>query len=110
MSSLADVLVKTPQEALLYAPMSNVGSVMYDKDAVYIDMPQIHFSGVDDVQDWGSDEEGAKAASVGFSFALFLPRPPCVCAEQCVPVTLVELVVLPGITRLVLAPSPSPAP
>ena len=57
-------MVARIQEALLYAPMSNVGAITYDKDAVYIDMPQIHFSGGDDVQDWGSDEEGAKAASV----------------------------------------------
>ncbi len=52
------------QEALLYAPMSNVGAITYDKDAVYIDMPQVHFSGMDDVADWGSDEEGARAATV----------------------------------------------
>lgn len=41
--------------------MSNVGAVLYDKDAVYIDMPQIHFTAADNVEDWGSDEEAAKA-------------------------------------------------
>jgi ribosome biogenesis protein BMS1 len=49
------------QDALLYAPMSNVGSIMFDKDAVYIDVPHVHFSNTDAVEDWGSDEEQAKA-------------------------------------------------
>ena len=26
-------------ERVIYAPMSNVGGVLYDKDAVYIDIP-----------------------------------------------------------------------
>jgi ribosome biogenesis protein BMS1 len=43
--------------------MSNVGTVLYDKDAVYIDMPQIHFTKSDDVEDWGSDGEAAKEAT-----------------------------------------------
>lgn len=30
------------KERLLYAPMSGVGGVVYDKDAVYIDMPIGH--------------------------------------------------------------------
>lgn len=30
------------RERLLYAPMSGVGGVVYDKDAVYIDMPVGH--------------------------------------------------------------------
>ena len=32
------------KETLLYAPMSNMGSIRYDEDAVYIDMPKLHFS------------------------------------------------------------------
>ena len=33
------------KETLLYAPMSNVGAVLYDKDAVYISLPQgAHFT------------------------------------------------------------------
>jgi ribosome biogenesis protein BMS1 len=57
------VLSLLSQETLLYAPMSNVGTVLYDKDAVYIDMPQIHFTKLDDVEDWGSDGEAAKEAT-----------------------------------------------
>lgn len=30
------------KERLLYAPMAGVGGVVYDKDAVYIDMPVGH--------------------------------------------------------------------
>ena len=30
------------KERLLYAPMSGVGGVVYDKDAVYIDLPKGH--------------------------------------------------------------------
>ena len=29
---------------LLYAPMSNVGKIMYDKDAMYIHLPSLHFT------------------------------------------------------------------
>lgn len=32
------------RETILYAPMSNVGAVLYDKDAVYINLPQVHFT------------------------------------------------------------------
>lgn len=32
------------KERLLYAPMAGVGGLVYDKDAVYIDMPRGHAS------------------------------------------------------------------
>jgi ribosome biogenesis protein BMS1 len=32
------------KETLLYAPMSNVGAIMYDKDALYINLPKAHFT------------------------------------------------------------------
>jgi ribosome biogenesis protein BMS1 len=32
------------KETLLYAPMSDVGSVIFDRDAVYINVPHVHFS------------------------------------------------------------------
>jgi len=32
------------RETLLYAPFSNVGAVQYDKDAVYINLPAVHFT------------------------------------------------------------------
>lgn len=32
------------KERLLYAPMAGVGGLVYDKDAVYIDMPSGHAS------------------------------------------------------------------
>lgn len=42
---LPEVLKKralNEKERLLYAPMAGVGGVVYDKDAVYIDMPVGH--------------------------------------------------------------------
>ena len=30
------------RERLLYAPMAGVGGLVYDKDAVYIDVPESH--------------------------------------------------------------------
>ena len=32
------------KERLLYAPMAGVGGVVYDKDAVYIDLPANHIN------------------------------------------------------------------
>ena len=32
------------KEVLLYAPMSNVGKILYDKDAMYINLPSLHFT------------------------------------------------------------------
>eukprot|EP00516_Mucochytrium_quahogii_P007473 CAMPEP_0203745506 /NCGR_PEP_ID=MMETSP0098-20131031/1197_1 /ASSEMBLY_ACC=CAM_ASM_000208 /TAXON_ID=96639 /ORGANISM=" , Strain NY0313808BC1" /LENGTH=1171 /DNA_ID=CAMNT_0050633303 /DNA_START=86 /DNA_END=3601 /DNA_ORIENTATION=- len=32
------------KETLLYAPMANVGNVMFDKDAVYINLPEVNYS------------------------------------------------------------------
>jgi ribosome biogenesis protein BMS1 len=32
------------KETLLYAPMSNVGAITYDADAMYINLPQVHFT------------------------------------------------------------------
>jgi hypothetical protein len=37
----------------LYAPFSNVGNVLYDADAMYINMKEIHFSKKE------GEEEGA---------------------------------------------------
>ena len=28
----------------MYAPMSNVGKILYDKDAMYINLPSLHFT------------------------------------------------------------------
>lgn len=32
------------KETLLYAPMAQVGGIVYDKDAVYINLPKVHFT------------------------------------------------------------------
>jgi len=32
------------KESLLYAPMSNVGNVIFDKDAVYINLPEVNYT------------------------------------------------------------------
>jgi ribosome biogenesis protein BMS1 len=32
------------KETLLYAPMSNIGALLYDKDAMYINLPHAHFT------------------------------------------------------------------
>eukprot|EP00957_Ditylum_brightwellii_P096397 7340934-Ditylum_brightwellii.AAC.1 len=32
------------KEALLYAPLSNVGAVSFDKDAVYIDIGRVNYT------------------------------------------------------------------
>ncbi|XP_047464758.1 ribosome biogenesis protein BMS1 homolog isoform X2 [Mugil cephalus] len=38
------------KERLVYAPMAGVGGVVYDKDAVYIDLPSSHFSEQEEVR------------------------------------------------------------
>lgn len=43
------------KETLLYAPMANVGRVTYDKDAVYINVPEVHFSKPEVVLDESAD-------------------------------------------------------
>jgi len=37
------------KETLLYAPMSDIGNVMFDKDAVYINLPEVNFSSKKDL-------------------------------------------------------------
>ena len=54
------------RETLLYAPMSNVGGVTFDADAVYITLPQVHFSKPETLVASGAEEgvvvRGAAAA------------------------------------------------
>jgi len=45
------------RETLLYAPMANIGNVLYDKDAVYINLPHAHFTRPELLQGSGGDEE-----------------------------------------------------
>lgn len=41
------------KEKLLYAPMANVGGLLYDKDAVYIDIPDWKVGGSRGWWRWG---------------------------------------------------------
>ncbi|GBG27584.1 Ribosome biosis protein BMS1-like [Hondaea fermentalgiana] len=48
------------KETLLYAPMSNIGNVMFDKDAVYINLPEVNFTRQEDLElahDSDADED-----------------------------------------------------
>ena len=53
------------KETMLYAPMSNVGGVLYDADAVYINLPNVHFSKPETLMyhadDAGDGQEGTTA-------------------------------------------------
>ncbi len=53
------------KETMLYAPMSNVGGVLYDADAVYINLPNVHFSKPETLMyhadDAGDGEDGTTA-------------------------------------------------
>ncbi|KAG7401765.1 Glycoside hydrolase 2 (Mannanase, beta-galactosidase) [Phytophthora boehmeriae] len=48
----------TQKDTLLYAPMSDVGNIMYDKDAMYINLSQLNYTNPD-TGDVVPDEEGA---------------------------------------------------
>jgi len=43
------------KDTLLYAPMSNVGAVTYDADAVYINLPHVHFTRPEALADAAAD-------------------------------------------------------
>ena len=38
------------KDALLFAPLSNVGAVSFDKDAIYIDIGRVNYTKKDDIQ------------------------------------------------------------
>mmetsp|Transcript_2355 Transcript_2355/g.5433 ORF Transcript_2355/g.5433 Transcript_2355/m.5433 type:complete len:1254 (-) Transcript_2355:1441-5202(-) len=38
------------KETLLYAPMANIGNVMFDKDAMYINLPEVNFTRTEDIE------------------------------------------------------------
>jgi ribosome biogenesis protein BMS1 len=46
------------KEILLYAPMSNVGAISYDKDAMYINLPHAHFTRNEHLAPNARGEEG----------------------------------------------------
>ncbi|TDH68830.1 hypothetical protein CCR75_001678 [Bremia lactucae] len=62
----ADGVVKkkhlTQKDTLLYAPMSDVGNIMYDKDAMYINLSQLNYTNPD-TGDIVPDEEGDQGTS-----------------------------------------------
>ena len=47
------------KETLIYAPMANVGNVLYDRDAVYINIPKVQYSRS------GVDSEGQRFGAPG---------------------------------------------
>ncbi|KAF1779581.1 Bms1/Tsr1-type G domain [Phytophthora cactorum] len=51
-------------DTLLYAPMSDVGNIMYDKDAMYINLSQLNYTNPDtgDVVPDEQDADGAESA------------------------------------------------
>ncbi|EEY64317.1 ribosome biogenesis protein BMS1 [Phytophthora infestans T30-4] len=57
----------TQKDTLLYAPMSDVGNIMYDKDAMYINLSQLNYTNPDtgdvvpDEQDAEDDESAGKS-------------------------------------------------
>eukprot|EP00941_MAST-03F_sp_MAST-3F-sp1_P005035 g5035.t1 len=51
------------KDVLIYAPQSNMGAVMYDADAVYIDLPKVHFSSKKDVVNEENEEEKMEESS-----------------------------------------------
>jgi ribosome biogenesis protein BMS1 len=51
----------TQKDTLLYAPMSDVGNIMYDKDAMYINLSQLNYTNPD-TGDVVPDEQDAEAA------------------------------------------------
>ncbi|KAG3026906.1 Ribosome biogenesis protein [Phytophthora cactorum] len=54
----------TQKDTLLYAPMSDVGNIMYDKDAMYINLSQLNYTNPDtgDVVPDEQDADGAENA------------------------------------------------
>ncbi|KAG6950623.1 hypothetical protein JG688_00014080 [Phytophthora aleatoria] len=54
----------TQKDTLLYAPMSDVGNIMYDKDAMYINLSQLNYTNPDtgDVVPDEQDVDGAESA------------------------------------------------
>jgi ribosome biogenesis protein BMS1 len=59
----------TTKETLRYAPMSNVGHVVYDEDAVYIDVPRMVFTPSEkgDAGDGGDEDSGEDEAATAVS-------------------------------------------
>lgn len=47
----------TKKDALLFAPLSNVGAVSFDKDAIYIDIGRANYTKKDDIQGNKEDED-----------------------------------------------------
>merc|ERR1712100_290050 len=49
--------LKKKKDSLLFAPLSNVGAVSFDKDAVYIDIGNAHYTKKTDIADNDEDME-----------------------------------------------------
>ncbi|EQC29581.1 hypothetical protein SDRG_12590 [Saprolegnia diclina VS20] len=48
------------KDIMLYAPMSDVGNIMFDKDAVYINLGTVNYSKKDDIEDDGDETAQGK--------------------------------------------------
>lgn len=59
------------KEKLLYAPMADVGEMLYDKDAVYINIPehQVQYSKKGEGEDGEEGEEHAFEGETGLSIS-----------------------------------------
>ena len=53
------------KETLLYAPMSNIGNVIFDKDAMYINLKTVNFSKASDVSQSLVDAKDANGKPMG---------------------------------------------
>lgn len=62
------------KETLLYAPLANVGAITYDADAVYINLPRVHFTRPEALGSANALEEGEGGAGTDVPVGLALPR------------------------------------
>ncbi|KAI8804043.1 hypothetical protein BJ742DRAFT_682433 [Cladochytrium replicatum] len=71
------------KQRMIYAPMSDVGGIMYDKDAIYINVPG-NFSRKkqDDIKDVDSDDEEYDPAGVGEKMVFDLQDAKMTLADQ----------------------------
>lgn len=61
------------KERLLYAPMSGVGGLVYDKDAVYIDVPASHVKQQQVRLRFAAEKLNLGASVAGFGPIFFFP-------------------------------------
>ena len=55
------------KQRLIYAPMSDVGGMLYDKDAVYLDFQHTNFTRLEQKRDKGDDPAGEEQLEQGIA-------------------------------------------